>query len=214
MNTNAQNGTRAAIYARVSTADQTCENQLLELHRYATARGWTAVDYVDEGVSGAKDRRPALDALLKDARRRRFDVLIVWRLDRLGRNLRHLVTLREDVQALGIAFVSLAEGIDATTPAGKLQMHILAAIAEFERARIAERVRAGLARAKAQGQRLGRRPHRISASDLERVAGMSTRETAAALGLPPSVLHRARLARTPKPALSHSAECLGGSRCS
>jgi DNA invertase Pin-like site-specific DNA recombinase len=98
---------------------------------------------------------------------------------------------------LGIAFVSLAEGIDATTPAGKLQMHILAAIAEFERARIAERVRAGLARARAQGTRLGRRPHRITDDDLARVAGLSTRRAAAALGIPASVIHRARLSRTP-----------------
>src|ERR1700751_6400854 len=96
--------------------------------------------------------------LLADARRRRFDVLVVWRLDRLGRNLKHLITLLEELQALGIAFVSLNEGIDATTPAGKLQMHILGAIAEFERARIAERVRAGLVRARAQGKRLGRPP--------------------------------------------------------
>jgi DNA invertase Pin-like site-specific DNA recombinase len=94
--------------------------------------------------------------LLCDARRRRFDVLVVWRLDRLGRNLRHLIILLEELAALGIAFVSLNEGIDATTPAGKLQMHILGAIAEFERARIAERVKAGLQRAKAQGKRLGR----------------------------------------------------------
>ena len=100
-------------------------------------------------------------------------MLGVWRLDRLGRNLKHLVTLLEELQALGVAFVSLAEGIDATTPAGKLQMHILAAIAEFERARIAERVRAGLARVKAKGQRFGRRPHRITADDLRRVAGFS-----------------------------------------
>ena len=196
MITTTPNGTRAAIYARVSTTDQTCDNQLLELHRYIAARGWTGVDYMDRGISGAKDRRPALDTLLADARRRRFDVLVVWRLDRLGRNLRHLVTLLEDVQALGIAFVSLAEGIDATTPAGKLQMHILAAIAEFERARIAERVRAGLARAKAQGQRLGRRPHRIAHGDLERVTGLSTRKAAMVLGVPSSVLHRARWART------------------
>lgn len=184
--------TRAAIYARVSTADQTCENQLAEVHRYVAARGWTAQEYIDQGVSGAKDRRPALDSLVADARRRRFDVLVVWRLDRLGRNLRHLVTLLEELQALGIAFVSLAEGIDATTPAGKLQMHILAAIAEFERARIAERVRAGLARVKARGQRLGRRPHRITNQDLDRVAGLSVRTAAKALGIPASVLHRAR----------------------
>ncbi len=201
MTSNAPHALRAAIYARVSTADQSCENQLLELHRYVAARGWTPAEYVDQGVSGSKDRRPALDRLIADARRRRFDVLVVWRLDRLGRNLKHLVTLLEDMQALGIAFVSLAEGIDATTPAGKLQMHILAAIAEFERARIAERVRAGLARARAQGQRLGRRPHRITDDDLRRVGNLSTRKAAAALGVPASVLHRARLARTNRSAV-------------
>jgi DNA invertase Pin-like site-specific DNA recombinase len=147
---------RAALYARVSTADQTCENQLLELRRYAVARGWTPAEYVDPAVSGAKDRRPALDKLLKDARRRRVDVVVCWRLDRLGRNLKHLITLIDELQILGVSFVSLAEGIDATTPAGKLQMHILGAIAEFERERIRERVLAGLQRAKAQGRRLGR----------------------------------------------------------
>ena len=142
---------RAAVYARVSTSDQTCENQLLELRRYVAARGWTIhCEYVDQGVSGAKDRRVVLDQLVADARRRRFDVLVVWRLDRLGRNLRHLVTLLDDLQAVGVAFVSLGEGIDATTPAGRLQMHLLAAIAEFERARIAERVTAGLARARSK----------------------------------------------------------------
>ena len=148
---------KAAIYARVSTLDQEPENQLQELRRYIAARGWTAAtEYVDRGVSGSKDRRPALDQLVRDAKRRRFDVVICWRLDRLGRNLKHLITLLEDLQALGVAFVSLAEGIDATTPAGKLQMHILGAIAEFERARIQERVKAGLARARAQGVRLER----------------------------------------------------------
>ena len=122
---------RAAIYARVSTFDQEPENQLAEVRRYVEARGWTAVEYVDRGVSGSKDRRPALDQLLADAKRRKFDVVVCWRLDRLGRNLKHLITLLEDLQALGIAFVSLAEGIDATTPAGKLQMHILGAIADY-----------------------------------------------------------------------------------
>ena len=92
---------KAAIYARVSTADQTCENQLLELRRYVEARGWTVMrEYVDEGVSGAKERRPALDTLVKDAKRRRVDVVVCWRLDRLGRNLRHLMTLLDDLQGL------------------------------------------------------------------------------------------------------------------
>jgi hypothetical protein len=98
---------RAALYARVSTFDQEPENQLAELRRYVAARGWTAVEYIDKGVSGAKDRRPSLDQVLGDARRRRVDVVVCWRLDRLGRNLKHLVTLLEELQALGIAFVSL-----------------------------------------------------------------------------------------------------------
>src|SRR6516164_6733247 len=114
---------KAAIYARVSTFDQEPENQLQELRRYIQARGWTAIEFVDRGVSGAKDRRPALDELLKDARRRKFDVLVCWRLDRLGRNLRHLVTLLDELRALGIGFVTLGEGIDTSTPAGKLQLH-------------------------------------------------------------------------------------------
>jgi len=189
---------RIALYARVSTLEQQTENQLAELRRYAEARGWSMpVEYVDKGVSGATDRRPALDALLRDARRRTFDVLVCWRLDRLGRNLRHLITLLDELQALGIAFVSLTEGIDATTPAGKLQMHILGAIAEFERGRIVERVRAGLARAKAQGTRLGRRPTRVSSADLTRTAHLSVRAAAKQLGVPRSVLHRARLSRNP-----------------
>ena len=102
---------RAALYARVSTLDQEPENQLVELRQYAEARGWTVHEYVDEGVSGSKERRPALDRLLNDARRRRFDVLVCWRLDRLGRNLRHLILLLDDRQALGVAFVSLSEGL-------------------------------------------------------------------------------------------------------
>ena len=98
---------RAAIYARVSTLDQTTENQLTELRDYIYTRGWTAREYVDEGVSGSTESRPALDQLLRDARRRRFDVLVCWRLDRLGRNLRHLILFLEELQALGVAFVSL-----------------------------------------------------------------------------------------------------------
>ena len=178
---------KAAIYARVSTFDQEPENQLRELRRYVEARGWTAVEHVDKGISGAKDRRPALDALLKDARRRRFDAVVVWRLDRLGRNLRHLIVLLEELQALGIAFVSLNEGIDATTPAGKLQMHILGAIAEFERARIAERVKAGLQRGRAQGKRLGR-PRKVPSSIV--VPGGSVREAARAWGVSKSTAAR------------------------
>src|SRR5712692_1115274 len=168
---------KAAIYARVSTLDQEPENQLGELRRYVEARGWTAVEYVDRGVSGAKDRRPALD--------------------RLGRNLKHLVTLLEELQALGVAFVSLGEGIDCTTPAGRLQLHVLAALAEFERSRIAERVRAGLARVRASGRRLGRPRATLAADDIERTASLSVREAAGVLGVNPSLVHRHRLFRKP-----------------
>jgi putative DNA-invertase from lambdoid prophage Rac len=181
---------RAAIYARVSTLDQEPENQLAELRRYVEARGWGGHEYVDRGVSGAKDRRPALDDLLKDAKRRRFDVVVCWRLDRLGRNLKHLITLLEDLQALGVAFVSLAEGIDATTPAGKLQMHILGAIAEFERERIRERVMAGLQRARNQGKRLGRPRRRLRQAEVAAVRGLSVREAAAQLGISRSSAQR------------------------
>jgi len=180
----------AAIYARVSTCDQEPENQLAELRRYASARQWTSQEYVDRGVSGAKDRRPALDELLRAARRRQFDVLVCWRLDRLGRNLKHLITLLDDLQALGIAFVSMGEGIDCTTPAGKLQLHILAALAEFERGRIQERVKAGLARAKAQGVKLGRPRRRIAPERLAEVAGLPAREAARRLGIPRSTFQR------------------------
>ena len=174
---------KAAIYARVSTVDQEPENQLAEVRRYVQARGWTAVEYVDRGVSGAKDRRPALDQLLTNARRRRFDVVVCWRLDRLGRNLKHLITLLEELQVLGVAFVSLPEGIDATTPAGKLQMHILGAIAEFERERIRERVLAGLQRARSLGKRLGRPEVVIPVERLVRVAGLPIAVAAERLGV-------------------------------
>ena len=179
---------RAAIYARVSTLDQEPENQLAELRQYTAARGWTATEYVDQGVSGAKERRPALDQVIADARRRRFDVLVCWRLDRLGRNLKHLVTLLDELQALGVAFVSLGEGIDCTTPAGRLQLHILAALAEFERSRIAERVHAGLARARRQGKRLGRpRLTRLPAQLPRRV---TVRQAATAWGVSKSTAAR------------------------
>src|SRR5262245_1422254 len=181
---------RVAIYARVSTFDQEPENQLAELRRYVTAREWTGQDYVDRGISGAKDRRPAPDQFLAAGRRRRFDVLVCWRLDRLGRNLRHLVTLLEELQGLGVAFVSLGEGIDCTTPAGKLQLHILAALAEFERERIRERVMAGLNRARAQGVRLGRPRKKIPADNVAAVRGLTVREAAKRLGVSRSTAQR------------------------
>ena len=135
---------------------------------------------------------PALDELVRHAKRRRIDVLVCWRLDRLGRNLKHLITLLEDLQALGVAFVSLAEGIDATTPAGKLQMHILGALAEFERERIRERVLAGLQRARAQGKRLGRPRAAVPVEQLQRVAGLSVDAACVRLGVSESTIKRWR----------------------
>ena len=163
---------------------------MLELRRYAEARGWTVSEYVDEGVSGAKESRPALDRLLKDARRRRLDALVVWRLDRLGRNLRHLILTLDELTALGVSFVSLGEGIDTSTPAGRLQLHILGAIAEFERARIAERVKAGVERARRQGRRLGRPERQVPESVVAPVRGLSVREAAKRLGVSTATAHR------------------------
>ena len=174
---------KAGIYARVSTNDQTCDNQLIELRRYVEARRWSAVEYVDEGVSGSKERRPALDQLLKDARRRKFDVVICWSLDRMGRSLKHLVVLLDDLHALGVSFISIREGLDWTTPTGRLQAQLLAMIAEFERSRIQERVRAGLQRARAQGRRLGRPRREVPLQALESVMGLSLDEAAARLGM-------------------------------
>ena len=185
---------RAALYARVSTLDQEPENQLQELRRYVQARSWKAQEYVDHGVSGTKNRRPALDRLVADARRRKVDTVVVWRLDRLGRSLKHLVTLLDELQALGVGFVSLGEGIDLQTPAGRLQLHILAALSEFEKSRIAERVRAGLARVRANGTRLGRPKAVVPAAKLAAVAHLSAKRAAAQLQVSVSTVNRWRRA--------------------
>ena len=188
---------RAVIYARVSTLDQEPENQLAELRKYLQARGSSAHEYTDKGISGAKDQRPALDQLVRNTKRRKFDVLVCWHLDRLGKSLKHLVTLLDELQLLGIAFVSLAEGIDATTPAGKLQMHLLAAIAEFERARIAARVTAGLARARQQGRKLGRPERIVPEALLAPVRGLPVREAARRLRVSPTTAYRWLFQKTP-----------------
>jgi DNA invertase Pin-like site-specific DNA recombinase len=185
---------RVAVYARVSTHDQSPENQLLELRRYVESRGWPAAsEYVDHGVSGAKDRRPALDRLVVDVRRHRVNAVVCWRLDRLGRNLRHLVLLLDDWQARGVSFVTLGEGIDTSTAAGRLVAGVLGSIAEFERARVQERIHAGLSRARAQGKRLGRRRHH-AARELESCAGLSHAAAAQQLGVSEATIKRWRRA--------------------
>lgn len=150
---------RAAIYARVSTNDQTTENQLLGLQQIAERRGWTVVEvYSDNGVSGAKSRakRPALDRLLKDASRRKFDIVMCWAIDRLGRSLADLLSTIQHLESCGVDLYLDQQNIDTTTPMGRLVFQITGAFAEFERGMIRERVKAGLQRAKARGQRLGR----------------------------------------------------------
>jgi DNA invertase Pin-like site-specific DNA recombinase len=138
-----------ALYARVSTTDQNCEMQLDDLRRFAGQRLGRAYEYVDVGVSGTQRRRPQLDALLKDAHKRLFDVVLVWKFDRFARSVKHLVDSLEEFRALGIDFISYTEGIDTTTPSGELLFHIMGAVAQFERDLIAERVRAGIAHARA-----------------------------------------------------------------
>ena len=150
---------RAAIYVRVSTDKQTVENQLRELRQIAERRGWKIVEeYHDAGISGSKGRadRPGLDQMLKDASRRRFDVVMAWAIDRLGRSLIDLLGTIQGLEASGVDLFLEQQAIDTTTPAGKLMFQVTGAFAEFERSMIRQRVKAGLKRAVEQGQQLGR----------------------------------------------------------
>jgi DNA invertase Pin-like site-specific DNA recombinase len=185
---------RAGLYARVSTAEQTPDNQLAGLRDFAAARAWTATEFVDHGISGAKERRPALDALLEAARRRKIDVVVCVKLDRLARSVHHLVTLARELEALGVDLVVLDQQIDSTTPSGRLLFHVLGAIAEFERDLIRDRVIAGIRRAKAQGKRLGRpRRHHVDAERARDLLAqsLSLRAVARQLGVHPSAVTRA-----------------------
>jgi putative DNA-invertase from lambdoid prophage Rac len=152
---------RVAIYARCSTTHQNTDLQIAELRQYAERRGLIiAGEYVDEGQSGAKQSRPALNRMLADAHAQAFDAVVCWRLDRLGRSLKHLVTTIEDLDCLGIAFVSLKDNLDLSTPSGRLMLHLLAAMAQFERELIKERVISGIRAAQARGVRFG--PPRVA----------------------------------------------------
>lgn len=153
---------KTAIYARVSTDEQSSSMQSRELNEYCKRRKWVVADqYVDEGISGAKDKRPELDRLMADAHKRKFDVVVVWKFDRFARSVSHLLRALETFNSLGIAFVSLSESIDTSTPAGKMVFTVLGAVAELERSLIGERVKAGLRNAKAKGTQLGRKPLRV-----------------------------------------------------
>jgi DNA invertase Pin-like site-specific DNA recombinase len=187
---------RVALYARVSTSNghQDPEMQLSELREYASRRGLSIhEEYVDQGVSGSKESRPALNRLMSDAQRCRFDAVLVWKIDRFGRSLKHLVNSLADLSAYGIAFISLRDNLDLSTPSGRLMFQIIGAMAEFERALIQERVKAGIRNAKAKGRRIGRPRQEVdSAKVLElRAEGLSWRDIAKRLKLGLGTVHRA-----------------------
>jgi DNA invertase Pin-like site-specific DNA recombinase len=187
---------RVALYARVSTSNghQDPEMQLRELREFIERRGWQVAEvYTDAGVSGAKASRPALNRLMVDAGRRRFDVVIVWRFDRFARSVSHLLRALEQFQALGIDFISLSENVDTSTPTGKMVFTILGAVAELERSLIVERVKAGLRNARAKGKKLGRPRLKVDESRVKalRDSGASWRAIAQQLDLTLGTVRRA-----------------------
>ena len=167
--------------------------QLRELREYAAHRDWTIVaEYIDK-MTGSKDSRPALNRLMADAGKRKFDAVLVWKLDRFGRSLRHLVNALAELEALGLTFVSLRDNLDLSTPSGRLMFQIIGAMAEFERSLIQERVKAGLRNAQAKGKKLGRPRLAVDESRVEalRASGASWRETARELKVGIGTVRRA-----------------------
>jgi DNA invertase Pin-like site-specific DNA recombinase len=199
---------RVGLYARVSTLDkgQDTEVQLTDLRSYVQARGWTVVsEYVDKGQSGDKDRRPELDRLMEDARKRKIDLIVCWRLDRLGRSLKHLILTLDELQGLGVGFVSYNENLDLTSSTGRLMFQLLGAFAEFERNMIRERVIAGLNHAKAKGKKLGRPGVDLDREKLIelRDQGLTMRAMADKLGVSLGVVHKT-LSKCSSPTLDKS----------
>lgn len=214
---------RAALYARVSIRDQSCEMQVRELKEYCERRGWEvygpppmpvgvganqlkliqnpSIAYRDLAMSGSTKSRPALDALMSHARLKKFDVVVVYRYDRFARSLHHLVSAFEEFRSLGIDFVSLHEQIDTTTPNGRLVFGIMASIAEFEHELIRERVRSGVAAAIARGRKPGRPRLTVDKDLVHRLVGekVSTREISKRLGISPASVHRIRCQGVSKP---------------
>lgn len=186
---------RVGIYARVSTLiGQSPEMQLAELREYASRRGWEIYgEYVDSGVSGSKESRPELNRLMSDVHLRRFDVVLCWKVDRFGRSLKHLVNALADLDSYGVAFVSLRDNLDLSTPSGRLMFQIIGAMAEFERSLIQERVRAGLRNAKLKGKTLGRPPLTLDRDRIARLraSGASIREISAQLDVSTATIHKA-----------------------
>ena len=187
---------RVAIYARVSTINhgQDVSLQTRELRQFAEARGWSAAgEYIDAGVSGAKDSRLELNRLMADAHKRRFDVVCVWRFDRFARSVSHLLQALETFKALGIDFVSYSEQMDTSTPAGKMVFTVLGAVAELERSLIVERVRAGLRNARARGKTLGRPRVTVDTARIARLraSGASWQSITRQLGISAGTAKRA-----------------------
>ena len=184
---------KCAIYARVSTSDQSTESQLLDLRLYAQQRGWEIFrEYCDHGISGTRDNRPALNDLMADARKRRFDLVLVWRFDRFARSTKHLILALEEFRHLGIDFVSYQENIDTSSPLGAASFTIISAVAQLERDIIAERVKAGLRRARENGKRLGRPRTCIDPETVHKMRqqGLSQRDIAQRLGTSHTTVRR------------------------
>jgi len=183
--------------------------QLRELREFCQRRGWEAAnEYVDVGISGAKEKRPELDRLMADAHRRRFDAVVVWKFDRFARSVSHLLRALETFKALGIEFVSLSEQVDTSTPTGKMVFTVLGAVAELERSLIAERVKAGLRNARAKGKHLGRPRVIVDATRIAtlRALGHSWREICIELGLSKGTAQRAFYSLPKNPALPKNQE--------
>jgi DNA invertase Pin-like site-specific DNA recombinase len=177
---------RAALYLRVSTVDQNPETQALELRQFAVQRGLEIVQtYTDHGVSGTKARRPALDKMMEDARRHKFDVLVVWACDRLARSTKHLLQVLDELNGFGIQFLSQREAIDTEGALGRAIIVIVSAIAELERSLIVERVRAGMRRAKLEGRQIGRSRLDVDREQvvLDRRSGLSLTQVAKKHGI-------------------------------
>lgn len=172
---------RAAIYARVSTPDQHLENQILDLRKLAAQRGFEVVhEYCDKGISGSKAKRPGLESMLADARRGEFSVLLVAAFDRIARSTKNFLEIVDELHELGIEFISAREAIDTSGPMGRMFLTMVGSIAELERSLIVERIRAGMRRAKLEGQRLGRAPLDVDRAAIvrDRLSGMSLTQTA------------------------------------
>ena len=186
--------TRVAVYGRVSTFEQAVETQLAPVRKYCEVQGWTIVEtYIDNGISGALDERPGLDKLKRDCAKGHFEVVVVYRYDRMARSTRHLLDCLELFRRNGIGFCSISEGIDTSTAVGKMVFTFLAGLAEFERSLITERVNAGIARAQAAGTHCGRPRKGFDITEAVRLQqqGLGVKQIAKRIGIPRSTVHRA-----------------------